>query len=155
MYLSEDYKDIIALFNKHNVKYLVVGSYAMSAWGYSRSTYDIDIIVEKSLENANNILSALNEFGIPYEIDKSDFLSDNSIIQIGVAPLRIDIITDIDGVSFGEIWESKTLHDFKGISAYIISLEHIIKNKEATSRLKDKVDVIELKKLQEKTSQKE
>lgn len=150
MYLSEDYQDIIMLFNKYEVKYLVVGSYAMSAWGYSRSTYDIDILVEKSLDNASKILDALNEFGIPYKIDKSDFLSDNAIIQIGIAPLRIDIITDIDGVNFDEIWESKTLHDFKGISAYIISLEHIIKNKEATNRLKDKVDVIELKKLQKK-----
>jgi hypothetical protein len=150
MYLSEDYKDIIELFNKYEVKYLVVGSYAMSAWGYSRSTYDIDIIVEKSLDNASKILNALNEFGIPYEMNKSDFMSDNSIIQIGVAPLRIDIITDIDGVSFDEIWESKTLHNFKDVSAYIISLEHIIKNKESTNRLKDKVDVVELKKLKKR-----
>ena len=73
MYLTDDYKDIIEIFNDHNVKYLVSGAFAMSKLGYSRATYDIDLWVEKSEENAIKIYQALEEFGLPYTIKPSEF----------------------------------------------------------------------------------
>ncbi|EFK97442.1 conserved hypothetical protein [sediment metagenome] len=150
MYLTPEYKEIIELFNKYNVKFLVVGAYAMSAFGYSRSTYDIDLYIEKSDDNAINIVTALEDFGIGFEVNKKDFIEDNSIIQIGVAPIRIDILTDIDGVMFEEVYKNKTLHDFGDVKAFIISIDDIIKNKKSTNRLKDKIDVEELMRIKEK-----
>ncbi len=150
MYLTPEYKEIIELFNKYNVKFLVVGAYAMSAFGYSRSTYDIDLYIEKSDDNAINIVTALEDFGIGFEVNKKDFIEDNSIIQIGVAPIRIDILTDIDGVMFEDVYKNKILHDFGDVEAFIISIDDIIKNKKSTNRLKDKIDVEELMRIKEK-----
>ncbi len=147
MYLTPEYEDMIKLFNKHDVKYLVVGSYAMSAWGYSRSTYDIDLFIDRSNDNAQKVYKALDDFGIPLELDVSDLTKENSIIQIGVAPVRIDILTSIDGVDFDDAWQTKQMHDFGDIQANIISLEKIIENKKSTNRAKDKSDVYELEKL--------
>jgi len=80
MYLTQDYKDIIELFNKHNVKFLIAGAYAMAKVGYSRSTYDIDLWIEKTKGNAINIFNALNEFGVPFKINPDDFLASNSVL---------------------------------------------------------------------------
>ena len=112
MYLTDDYKDIIEIFNEHHVKYLVSGAFAMSRLGYSRATYDIDLWIEKSEENAIKIYQALEEFGLPYVIKASDFLEPNSVIQIGIEPNRIDILTDIDGVDFAKAWENKNEVNF-------------------------------------------
>ena len=147
MYLTQDYKDIIILFNKHNVKYLIAGAYAMSKVGYSRSTYDIDIWVDKSKENATNIKKALEEFGIPFDIDEDDFLSPNSVIQIGIEPNRIDILTDIDGLTFKEAWQNKQTVSFDNLKTYTLDIDDIIKNKKASNRKKDRFDAIELEKL--------
>ncbi len=147
MYLTQDYKDILILFNKHNVKYLIAGAYAMSKVGYSRSTYDIDIWVDKSTENATNIKKALEEFGIPFDIDEDDFLSPNSVIQIGIEPNRIDILTDIDGLTFKEAWQNKQTVSFDNLKTYTLDIDDIIKNKKASNRKKDRFDAIELEKL--------
>ncbi len=144
MYLTQDYKDILILFNKHSVKYLIAGAYAMSKVGYSRSTYDIDIWVDKSKENATNIKKALEEFGIPFDIDEDDFLSPNSVIQIGIEPNRIDILTDIDGLTFKEAWQNKQTVSFDNLKTYTLDIDDIIKNKKASNRKKDRFDVIEL-----------
>lgn len=107
MYLTQNYKDIIELFNKYSVKYLIAGAYAMSKVGYSRSTYDIDLWIQKTEENANNIYKALDDFGVPFTINPKDFLEPNSVLQIGIEPNRIDILTDVDGLSFEEAWENR------------------------------------------------
>ena len=96
----QDYKDILEVFNSSNVEYLVVGAYAMGNFGYTRSTHDIDLWVNKSVVNAKKICAALEEFGIPFSIEPDDFMEQDSVIQIGFAPYRIDILTDIDGVDF-------------------------------------------------------
>ena len=136
MYLTQDYKDIIILFNKYNVRYLIAGAYAMSKVGYSRSTYDIDIWIEKSEENATNIKKALEEFGMPFTIALDDFLSPNSVIQIGIEPNRIDILTDIDGLAFEEAWQNKQTVSFDNLKAYTLDIDDIIKNKKASNRKK-------------------
>ncbi len=147
MYLTQDYEDIITLFNKYSVRYLIAGAYAMSKVGYSRSTYDIDIWVDKSQENAINIKKALEEFGIPFTIALDDFLSPNSVIQIGIEPNRIDILTDVDGLTFEQAWQNKETVSFEQLKAYTLNIEDIIKNKKASNRKKDRFDVIELERL--------
>ncbi len=147
MYLNQEYRDMIEIFNEQGVKYLVVGAYAMSTFGYSRSTYDIDLWIEKQKENVQKVLMAFEEFGLPFEISEEDLTKNNSIIQIGVAPIRIDILTDIDGVNFDEAYKKKIEHNFGELVASVINIDDIIKNKTASNRAKDKIDIIELKKL--------
>jgi hypothetical protein len=150
MYLTQDYQDIITLFNKHNVRFLIAGAYAMSKVGYSRSTYDIDLWIEKTKENAINIFHALDEFGVPFSIDPDDFLAPNSVLQIGIEPNRIDILTDIDGLTFQEAWRNRQLVKFDDIETYSLEIHDIIKNKTASNRPKDKLDLVQLKELAEK-----
>ena len=147
MYLTQDYQDIIFLFNKHQVKYLIAGAYAMSKVGYSRSTYDIDLWIEKTTQNAINIFHALDEFGVPFEINPDDFLASNSVLQIGVEPNRIDILTDIDGLRFEDAWKNKQLVKFDTLEAYSLEIGDIIKNKTASNRPKDRLDLVQLKAL--------
>lgn len=147
MYLTQDYKDIIELFNKHNVKYLIAGAYAMSKVGYSRSTYDIDLWIEKTKQNAINIFNALDEFGVPFKINPDDFLAPNSVLQIGIEPNRIDILTDIDGLKFEDAWKNKELVEFDELKAFSLEINDIIKNKEASNRPKDRLDLVQLKEL--------
>ncbi len=147
MYLTEDYKDIITIFNHNKVRYLIAGAFAMSKLGYSRSTYDIDIWVEKTKDNAIKIYRSLEEFGYPFSIEPDDFLADNAVIQIGVVPNRIDILTDIDGLEFSSAWKNRVIINFDDIKTQILSLEDLIVNKKASNRDKDKLDIIQLEKL--------
>ena len=122
----------------------------MSKVGYSRSTYDIDLWIEKTKENAINIFHALDEFGVPFKIDPDDFLAPNSVLQIGIEPNRIDILTDIDGLTFQEAWQNRQLIKFDEIEAYSLEIHDIIKNKTASNRAKDKLDLVQLKELAKK-----
>ena len=142
-----DYKDMLQLFNKYNVKYLVVGAYAMGNYGYSRHTLDIDLWIEKSVENAQNIKKAFEDFPVPYEVTVEDLNTENLVLQIGIDPMRIDILTDIDGVDFEEAWNNRTNNSLFGEEIHFISIHDLIKNKSATSRTKDKYDVLELKRI--------
>ena len=143
----EDYKDMLQLFNKYDVKYLVIGAYAMGNYGYSRYTLDIDLWIEKSINNAESIQKAFNDFPIPHEITVEELNSKNFVLQIGIEPMRIDVLTDIDGVEFSKAWKNKTNNSLFGEEIHFISLHDLIKNKTATNRPKDKYDVLELEKL--------
>jgi len=119
----------------------------MSKVGYSRATYDIDLWIDKTKENAINIFRALDEFGVPFEINPDDFLAPNSVLQIGIEPNRIDILTDIDGVNFEDAWQNKQLVKFDEVQAYSLEINDLIKNKTASNRPKDKLDLVQLKAL--------
>lgn len=138
---------MLQLFNKYKVRYLVVGAYAMGNYGYSRHTLDIDLWIEKSMENAQNIQKAFEDFPVPYEVTVEDLNTENLVLQIGIDPMRIDILTDIDGVDFEKAWNNRTNNSLFGEEIHFISIHDLIKNKSATSRTKDKYDVLELKKL--------
>ena len=148
MYLTADYSDMIELFNEHEVRYLVAGAYAMSACGYSRSTYDIDLWIDKKDANVEKVLVALDAFGVPFSVTKDDLTKAENIIQIGNAPIRIDLLTDIDGVDFEEAYLNRMIHDFGDLKAPVLDINDIMKNKIASGRAKDKIDVIALQKLQ-------
>jgi len=144
----EDYKDMLQLFNKYDVQYLVIGAYAMGNYGYSRYTLDIDLWIEKSVNNAQKIQKAFEDFPIPYEITIDELTQKNFVLQIGIEPMRIDVLTDIDGVEFTHAWDNKTNNSLFGEEIHFISLQDLIKNKTATNRAKDKYDLLELQKLE-------
>ena len=108
--LNKDYKEILQILLKNEVRFLIVGAYAMGAHGYPRATGDIDIWVEASEENSKRIYKSLSEFGAPIsDITEKTFAEEGTIFQIGVAPRRIDITTHVDGVIFNTAYKTKEL----------------------------------------------
>ncbi|MCP4258557.1 MAG: hypothetical protein GY774_13820 [Planctomycetes bacterium] len=139
--LNKDYKEMLQILLDNKVRFLVVGAYAMGAYGYPRATGDFDIWVESSSENSEKIYRSLSQFGAPLsDITKSTFCEEGIIFQIGVAPRRIDIITKIDGVDFKKANSDKQEIEVEDIKIPFISKEDLIKNKESTGREKDQLD---------------
>jgi hypothetical protein len=144
--LNEDYKEMLQILLNNEVKFLIVGAYAMGAHGYPRATGDLDIWVEISGENSKRIYKSLSEFGAPLsDITKKTFAEKGIFFQIGIAPRRIDIITHIDGVIFKEAYQTKEVIEIENLRIPFISKENLIKNKQSTNRKKDKLDVDYLK----------
>ncbi len=139
--LNKDYKEMLQILLEENVKFIIVGAYALAVYGYPRATGDIDIWIEAEKDNSKKIINSLIKFGAPLEnITEKDFQQEDVIFQIGVAPRRIDIITSIDGVEFDEAYKDKIIIEINGLKIPILSLEKLIKNKESTGREKDKLD---------------
>ena len=148
--LNEDYKEMLQLLLKNKVKFLVVGAYAMGAYGYPRATGDIDIWVEPSTENSEKIYLSLSQFGAPVsDIKKTTFCEKGIVFQIGLAPRRIDIITEIEGVNFKNAYFGRREIEVEGIEIPFISKGNLIRNKESTGREKDKLDAKYLRSNQE------
>jgi hypothetical protein len=137
-----DYKELLGLFNEHNVEYIIVGSYALAFHGAPRFTGDIDILVNPLSRNAESILSVLDEFGFgTLNLQKEDFQKADSVIQLGVPPVRIDIVTSLTGVSWDEADRGKVVGMYGGIPVPFLGKEQYVKNKRATGRLKDLADL--------------
>ncbi|HEX41564.1 MAG TPA: hypothetical protein ENN81_05830 [Phycisphaerales bacterium] len=146
--LNEDYRDMLRILCDNEVRFLIVGAYAMAAHGYAHGTGDIDIWVEPSADNATKVYRSVLQFGAPGEqIDERTFVGKNVVFQIGVAPRRIDISTIISGVEFDEAYRDRTTIVIDDIPAPFLSREHLIRSKESTGRDKDKLDA---KRLREK-----
>jgi predicted nucleotidyltransferase len=139
---SQDFKEFIELLNKNKIEYLVVGGYAVGIHGYPRYTGDIDIWIKISNEIADKMVTVLDEFGFGgYEIKREDFLNSNNVIQLGYPPLRIDIIMFIDGVNFEESYSKRVEKVIDGMPINFIGFEELIKNKRASGRDKDIIDL--------------
>ncbi len=139
--LNEDYKDMLQSLLDNEVKFLIVGAYALAVYGYPRATGDFDIWVEASPENSKKVLASLISFGAPASgLTENTFVEEGIIFQIGVAPRRIDIITQIDGVEFNNAYQSRTTVVMEGLNLPFISKEDLIKNKKSTGRDKDILD---------------
>lgn len=139
--LNQDYKEILSLLLENNVSFLLVGAYALAVHGYPRATGDIDIFVKPDHENAIRVFHSLAQFGAPLSnITSDDFKKEDTILQIGVAPRRIDIITTIDGLSFEEAASGKEVVTIEGLDIPVISRKNLITNKLATGREKDRLD---------------
>ncbi|HKV33824.1 MAG TPA: hypothetical protein VJP89_05880 [Pyrinomonadaceae bacterium] len=142
MNLPKDLKEFVELLNGHDVRFLIVGAFAVAYHGYPRYTSDIDIFVDKSAENAELLLKAIHEFGFgEIGLSKEDFMKKDQVIQLGVAPNRIDMMTFLSGISFDEAWSSRELGELGGITVPFISLDILKRNKEATGRSQDLVDL--------------
>lgn len=140
--LSKDFKEFIGLLNEHNVKYLVVGGYAVAIHGYPRYTKDLDVWIELSPDNAGRILKALDKFGFsPLDFKPDDFLEADQIIQLGYPPNRIDILTSLTDLTFEECYRSRVQVEIQGVHINFIDVDNLKKNKRATGRLQDLADV--------------
>lgn len=139
--LSKDFKEFIELLNVHSVRYLVVGGYAVAFHGYPRYTKDLDVWIELSTKNAENVINALEEFGFgSLGLKTEDFLESNQIIQLGYPPNRIDILTTLKEINFEDCFKAKIEIEIQGIKINFIDLENLKKNKLATGRPQDLAD---------------
>ncbi len=139
--LSKDFKEFIELLNENNVRYLVVGGYAVAFHGHPRYTKDLDIWIELSLDNANNIIDALNKFGFEsLGLKPDDFLESDQIVQLGYPPNRIDILTTLKDLKFEDCYKARVEVEIQGLHIDFIDIENLRKNKRATGRPQDIAD---------------
>jgi len=140
--VNPDFRDLFAEFNAHGVEYLVVGAHALAVHGHVRATKDLDVWVRPVLENASRVLRALVAFGAPTrELMEADLVEPGLVFQIGVPPVRIDIVTSIDGVAFDEAWPARLLTKFADQPVGVLSRKHLIQNKRASGRTQDLADL--------------
>ncbi len=139
--MNKDFKELLQALNDNQVEYLIVGGYALIEYTEPRYTKDLDIWIDADPGNAQKVLEALSEFGAPsFGATVDDLSCAGNVLQIGVAPLRIDIVTSIDGVEFAEAWLNKAQVDFDGVPVFIIGADDLLKNKKSTKRERDKED---------------
>lgn len=142
MKVEKDYEELLKLFNKHKVKYCIIGAYAVAFYAKPRYTKDMDILVEPSIKNGQKIVNALNEFGFKsLNLSEKDFSLRGKIIQLGYEPVRVDIITSIQGFTFKQVWRNKALGTYGEEKVYIIGINELIKSKEISERKQDQVDL--------------
>jgi hypothetical protein len=140
--VNRDFSDLLSAFNARGVDYLVVGAHALAAHGHVRATKDLDVWVRPERGNAERVLQALADFGAPVkDLTQDDLCSPELIFQIGVAPLRIDVITGISGVEFAAAWEGRVHAKFGDVPVCVLSRRHLIENKRTAGRLQDLADV--------------
>jgi len=144
--LNSDFRDILSAFCEEKVEFMLVGAYAVAVHGLPRATGDIDLWIECSESNANRVWSPLMKFGAPLEnLSKEDFLKRDTVVQLGVIPRRIDILTQITGVDYHEAASERRLIDLEGLTIPVIGLSHLLQNKSAVGRPQDQADVARLK----------
>ncbi len=140
--LTSDFKEFAALLNSNGVEYLVVGGYALAAYGHPRYTGDLAFWVGNDATNADRVLAALAQFGFgSLGIRKEDLTAVNQVIQLGYPPGRIDLLTSIDGVDFAESYRRRMVVPVDGVELSFISLDDFKTNKKAVGRHKDLADL--------------
>ena len=145
------FKELLQLLEKNNVEYVLVGGYAVAFHGFPRFTKDLDVFFRNSRENVKKIKKALMEFGFPEEqLPDSLFFETGNIIQFGVSPLRIDILNEIDGVSFDEAMKNHVRGIYGDLEVSFIGLNELIKNKDSSEKPQDLLDAKKLKGIKKK-----
>ena len=138
------YKELLQLLNEFEVEYLIVGGFAAMKYGEPRYTKDLDVWVRNSAENSRRVVEALRKFGAPIDHDgitQHTFAEKQVVYQIGIAPVRIDILTEITAVEFSDVWSRKVPSTFFGVPVHFISLEDLVTNKRALGRTSDLKDL--------------
>lgn len=142
MPIEKDFEEFFACLNKHKVRYCIIGAFALAYHARPRYTKDIDAIIEPSRDNAVKILQALADFGFPItELTEEDFSQPDQILQLGHEPVRIDLVTSISGCSFDDVWKNKVNGHYGSVPVSYIGREELIRNKTASARPQDLVDV--------------
>lgn len=142
MKVERDFEEFLKYFNKHKVKYCIVGSFAVAFHARPRYTKDMDILVESSVENGKRIVAALHDFGFGnLDISEEDFGREGQIIQLGFEPVRIDVITSVSGCTFEEIWNNKSTGDYGNEKVFFIGFKELVNSKEQANRSQDKADL--------------
>ena len=140
--MNPDFVDLLNTFTAGDVRFLVVGAYALGVHGRPRATGDLDIWVEATPENAARVMQALREFGAPLQgISEADFSRAGCTYQIGIVPIRIDILTDLTGLTFSDAWTGRLRRPFGPIEVDYIGRDAFIQNKKASGRPKDLADI--------------
>jgi predicted nucleotidyltransferase len=141
--LPADFKEFLRLLTSTGVEYLVVGGYAVNYYGYSRATADIDIWIAIGDVNTEKVAGALREFGFA-KAEPEIFREPGKVIRMGVPPVRLEVLTSISGVEFEECYGRRVQAELDGVAIDLISLEDLKKNKAASGRLKDLLDLEQL-----------
>lgn len=142
MVLSQDFREFLESLNAHDVRYLLVGGYAVAYHGHPRYTKDLDVWVWLDPENATRLIDALSDFGFSLPgLTAQDFLDPSIVVQLGHPPNRIDLITETEGVEFDECFATRVQAEVEGTSVNIIDLESLKKNKKAVGRHQDLADL--------------
>lgn len=140
--INKDFKEFIELLNKNNVRYLVVGGYALAFHGHPRYTKDLDIWVWVDKSNADKIIKALEEFGFSsLDISQEDFLQPGYVVQLGQPPGRIDLLTSVTGLEFEPCYDTRVTIELEDVTIDFIDLESFKKNKRAVGRYQDLADL--------------
>jgi len=139
---SKDFTEFVTLLIKHKAEYLIVGGYAVGVHGHPRYTGDLDIWLNPTKENAEKVVKVVNEFGFSsYNLTISDFITLGNIVQLGYPPLRIDLLNDIDGVTFQECYKNRKEVSFEGLVVNFIGYQDLLKNKKESGRHRDLDDL--------------
>ena len=143
--MNSDFKEMLEALNAFHVRYLIVGAYAVMKYTEPRYTKDLDILIATDRKNAEHVFKALAHFGAPIaDYSPEDFKKEGFWFQVGVPPVRIDILLSIPGVEFETAWPNRVESVFMGVPAHYISREDLIAAKQATGRRLDKLDVKQL-----------
>ncbi|MCX7017388.1 MAG: nucleotidyltransferase [Candidatus Sumerlaeota bacterium] len=146
MLTNSDFRELLNLFEKHKIRYLVVGAYAVMKYTEPRFTKDLDLWIATDQENANSVYVALKEFGAPLaNLSADDFTHPDYLYQMGIPPLRVDIMMSILGVKFEGAWGNREVVELDNIKIPFISRSDLILAKQASGRPQDKIDIDRLK----------
>ncbi len=140
----EDFVDLLELFVEHGVDFLVIGAHALAAHCFPRFTKDIDLFLRPSTENAERVMAALVGFGAPIQahgVSARDFAAPGTVYQMGLPPRRIDLTTEISGVSFEEAESGAMTRELAGLDLRFLGLDELVRNKRASGRARDLLDV--------------
>ena len=142
--MNRDFRDLLAAFLEADVRFVVVGAHAMAVHGVPRATGDLDVWIAPEPGNADRAWSALVRFGAPLAslgITRADFGKPDQVVQVGLPPRRIDILTSISGVSFEEAWSDRVTHETEGLAVPFLGRSTLVRNKRASGRAKDRADL--------------
>lgn len=141
MFVNSDFSDLLRIFNDHNVKYLVIGGYAVVQYAEPRFTKDLDVLISTETANAEAVYRALHEFGAPLtDLTPKDFSEEGFFFQMGAPPVRVDVLMGIPGIRFEQCWNRRVEVDFDGLKVIFISKQDLIASKRAAGRPQDLLD---------------
>ncbi len=142
--MNEDFRDLLQALLEAGARFLVVGAHAMAVHGVPRATGDLDVWIAVDPDNADRVQSALARFGAPLAamgISRADFLGEDQVVQLGLPPRRIDVLTSISGVGFEDAWAGRVTHDVAGLRVPFLGRDALVRNKRASGRAKDRADL--------------
>lgn len=142
--MNEDFRDFLAALLEREARFLVVGAHALAVHGVPRATGDLDVWIDTDPENVERVWSALEAFGAPVdalEISREDLRAPDLVVQIGLAPRRIDLVTGLTGVAFEAAWQDRVHVPIGALEVPFLGRQALLENKRATGRLKDRSDV--------------
>ncbi len=142
MEIQKDFKELLVLFNTNHVEYMVVGAYALAFHGVPRYTGDLDLLVHADHANAARVMLSLRAFGFEsVGLTENDFVERDRVVQLGVPPVRIDLLTSLSGVTWEEAVEGRTSGAYGDVPVFFIGRDQLIANKRATGRTRDRADL--------------